>query len=139
MAESALAKKMKLKPNQRALLVNAPDGYEKELLPLPNDVELSTALRGKFDWVQLFVKTQAEFEKQLPRVLKTLKPETMLWICFPKGTSKIQTDLTRDKGWRALGEVDMKFITLISVNATWSAFGLRRYKPNEPGQNFKWS
>jgi hypothetical protein len=138
MAENALAKKMKLKPNQRALLVNAPEGYEKELKPLPDGVELGTALRGKFEWVQLFVKTQAELEKQLPRVVKALAPESILWISFPKGTSKIQTDLTRDKGWDAMKNVDLKWVNLISVNSTWSAFAVRPYKPNEPKQDMPW-
>ena len=138
MAESALAKKMKLKPDARAVLVNAPEGYEKELMPLPDGVELGAALRGKFDWIQLFVKTQAELEKQLPRVVKALNPESILWISFPKGSSKIQTDLTRDKGWDAMKNVDLKWVTLISVNATWSAFAVRPYKPNEPKQQMPW-
>jgi hypothetical protein len=138
MTESALAKKMKLKPNSRAVLVGAPDGYERELMPLPSGVELGSALRGKFDWIQLFVKTQAELEKQLPRVVKALNPESMLWISFPKGSSKIQTDLTRDKGWDAMKNVDLKWVTLISVNATWSAFAVRPYKSNEPKQAMPW-
>ena len=137
MAESGLAKKMKLKPEQRAVLVNAPEGYANELKPLPEGVELAEKLQGKFDWVQLFVKSEAELKKQLPRVMKALKPDTLVWICFPKGSSKIQTDLTRDKGWDALKTVDMKWVTLISVNETWSAFALRPYKPGEAKQNFR--
>src|SRR5437868_6577997 len=108
MAENALAKKMKLKPEQRIALVNAPEGYVKELSPLPNGVELAEKLQGKFDWIQLFVKTEAELAMQLPKVVHALKPEGMLWISFPKGSSKIQTDLTRDKGWDALKTVELK-------------------------------
>jgi hypothetical protein len=51
MAENALAKKLKLKPGQRAAIVNAPDGYLKELSPLPDGVEMADKLSGKFDWV----------------------------------------------------------------------------------------
>ncbi len=46
MADNALAKKMKLKTGQRAALVNAPEGYCKELRPLPNGVELTEKLTG---------------------------------------------------------------------------------------------
>src|SRR5436305_808615 len=102
MAENALAKKLKLKPELRAGLISAPEGYVAELSPLPEGVELVEQLRGKFDWVQLFVKNKAELDKQLPKVVKTLKPESILWLTFPKGASKIQTDLTRDVGWDAL-------------------------------------
>jgi hypothetical protein len=61
----------------------------------------------------------------------------MLWISFPKGTSKIQTDLTRDKGWEVLQGLDLKWITLVSVNETWSAFALRPYREGEEKQSFR--
>jgi hypothetical protein len=137
MTESVLAKKLKLKPGQRAAIVNAPDCYLKELNPLPEDVQMADKLSGKFDWVQAFVRNKAELEKLMPRLVRALKPESLLWISYPKGTSKIQTDLTRDKGWDSIREVDLKWITLISVNATWSAFALRPYKPGEERQTFR--
>lgn len=45
--------------------------------------------------------------------------------------SKIQTALTCDKGWDGVKKADLKWINLISVNETWSAFSLRPYKPGE--------
>ena len=137
MPESVLAKKMKIKPDQRIALVNAPEGYASELKPLPSGVEIGESLRGKFDWIQLFVKNTKELEKNLPKVLNAMKPDTLVWLTYPKGTSKIQTDLTRDKGWDALGPAELKWVTLISVNDTWSAFAVRPYKPGEPKQNFR--
>ena len=137
MTENPLLKKMKLKPGQRAAIINAPSGYVETLQPLPEEVELAEDLAGTFDWVQLFVKTQAELEQVIAHVRAALKPASMLWITFPKGTSKIQTDLTRDKGWDALQAIDLKWINLISVDDTWSAFSLRPYKPGEERQSFR--
>lgn len=137
MTENPLLKKMKLKSGQRVAIINAPGGYLEALQPLPADVELAEALVGVFDWVQLFVKTQAELAQMIAHVRAALKPAGMLWITFPKGTSKIQTDLTRDKGWDALQAIDLKWITLISVDDTWSAFSLRPYKPGEQRQSFR--
>jgi hypothetical protein len=137
MLENPLLKKMKLKPGQRAAIINAPDGYLEALQPLPAEAEVAEQLVGTFDWVQLFVKTQAELEQVLPRVRAALKPAGTLWITFPKGTSKIQTDLTRDKGWDALRALDLKWINLISVDETWSAFSLRPYKSGEERQSFR--
>ena len=133
MAAKTLSEKMKLKPGQRIALINAPDGYVKEL-GLPAGVEVATALRGKFDWIQVFLKTQAEVSKQAPRAAAALKPESLLWLSFPKGSSKIQTDLTRDKGWDALHDLDLRWVNLVSVNDTWSAFALRPYRPGEERQ-----
>jgi hypothetical protein len=137
MSENPLLKKMKLKPEQRAAVINAPDGYVEALRPLPEGVELVEELEETFDWVQLFVKTQAELEQVIHSVRAALNPAGTLWITFPKGSSKIQTDLTRDKGWDALGALDLKWITLISVDDTWSAFALRPYKPGEERQSFR--
>src|SRR5689334_15047629 len=96
LTENPLLKKMKLKPGQRAAIVNAPEAYIEALRPLPAEVELSSELAGTFDWVQLFVKTQAELGQEIARVRAALGTAGTLWITFPKGSSKIQTDLTRD-------------------------------------------
>ena len=65
-----------------------------------------------------------------------LKPMSLLWISFPKGASKLQTDLTRDKGWDSIQSTNLKWVTLISVNETWSAFGFRPARPGEALNDF---
>ena len=134
MSESPLAKKMKLNAGARAAVVNAPAGFLKELAPLPDGVTLSEKLQGTLDWIQVFVATSAELKAKLSAAAGALAPEGLLWISFPKRTSRIQTDLTRDKGWEALKEVDLKWVTLISVNKTWSAFAFRPFRPGETRQ-----
>ena len=134
MPESPIAKKMKLKPGVRAAIIHAPENYLNEL---KHDNEISPKLSGKFDWVQIFAKNKKELDSLVPKAAKALKPESMLWLSFPKGTSKIQTDLTRDKGWEVLQGLDLKWVTLISVNENWSAFALRPYKEGEKKQSFR--
>src|SRR5215510_1225736 len=134
MDETPLAKKMKLKSGLKAAVINAPENYVDTL---KHDTALSPTLNGKFDWVQIFVQNKSELDVLAPKAAKTLKPEALLWISFPKGTSKIQTDLTRDKGWESLQKLDLKWINLVSVNETWSAFSLRQYKEGEKRQAFR--
>ena len=134
MAESPLAKKMKLKSGLKAAVINAPQNYMDEL---KHDTAMSPTLNGKFDWIQIFVKSKAELDGLASKAAKALRPESILWISFPKGTSKIQTDLTRDKGWESLQALDLKWLTLVSVNETWSAFALRPYKEGEEKQSFR--
>ena len=134
MSESPLAKKMKLKSGLKASVINAPENYMDELR---HDTAVSPTLNGKFDWIQIFVRTKTELDALAPKAAKALKPESILWISFPKGTSKIQTDLTRDTGWDSLRDLDLKWINLVSVNDTWSAFSLRPYKEGEQRQSFR--
>ena len=134
MAEKSLAQKMKLKPGARAAVIHAPDGYLQEL---KHDADISQKLSGQFDWIQIFVQNKKDLDSLAPQAAQALKADSILWISFPKGTSKIQTDLTRDKGWDVVRSLDLKWITLISVNETWSAFSLRPYKAGEAKQSFR--
>ena len=134
---ASLAEKLKLKAGMRAALVNAPEGFVKALAPLPSSVDLTTTLDGQFDWIQIFVKNSTELAAVAPKLAAALKPVSLLWIAFPKGSSKIQTDLTRDKGWESLQGLDLKWINLVSVDDTWSAFSLRPYRPGEERQSFR--
>ena len=137
MSESALAKKRKLKPGVRAAIIGAPEGYATELEPLPAGVELKTRLQGKFDWIQIFARTKGELAQLAPRAISALKAGGLLWISFPKGSSKQQADLTRDTGWEMMADSDLKWVNLISVNTTWSAFAMRPYKQGEERQSFR--
>jgi len=134
MSESALARKMKLRSNLKAAVINAPQNYVKVL---KHDTALSPTLRGKFNWIQIFVRTKAELQALAPKAARALRPESMLWISFPKESSRIQTDLTRDKGWESLQKLELKWITLVSVNEAWSAFALRPYRAGEEKQSFR--
>ncbi len=134
MPESPLAKKLKLKPGLRAAVVNAAINYLDEL---KHDSDISQKLTGKFDWIQVFAKDKRELASFAPRAVSALKPDSILWLSFPKGSSKIQTDLTRDKGWESILDLDLKFINLVSVNDMWSAFALRPYKEGEERQSFQ--
>jgi hypothetical protein len=128
---------MKLKPGAQAVIIAAPEGYLKELSPLPTGARITTVVKGKFDWIQVFVKTKNELERLAPRAIRALKPGSIIWFSFPKGSSTIQTDLTRDKGWDILKKSDLKWITLISVNETWSAFALRPDHSGEAKPSFR--
>lgn len=135
MPPSALATKLKLRPGARALVMEAPAGYLAALLPMPDGVAVVS--EGPADWVQLFVRTQQDLARDIETAATALSPEGILWLTFPKGSSNIQTDLTRDRGWDAVAPLDLKWINLVSVDATWSAFGLRRYRPGEARQSFR--
>jgi len=132
-----LAGKLKLKAGHRGALINAPDGYRKELGKIPAGVTLETTLRGKFDWVQVFAKNGAELRRFAPRAIRALAADGFLWISFPKGTSPVQTDLTRDRGWETVRKASLKWVVLVSVNEDWSAFGVRPFRTGEERRSFR--
>ncbi len=133
---SLLAKKLKLKPGLSAAVVGAPAGYLERLGP-PEGVSVSTALDGPLDWIQVFVRTSTELADIVGPLTQALSPTGLAWVSYPKGSSKLQTDLTRDKGWEPLEGGRLMWLSLVSIDETWSAFGLRPYKPGEARQTFR--
>lgn len=123
---TSVGDKLKIKAGFTLLTVNAPADFKKGLGTLPSGVKITDT--GKtYNQVHWFVQNKAQMEKQLSKVMKLLQPEVTVWVYYPKGTSGIQTDLTRDKGWDCLlAEGDkLTWISLISFNETWSVFGFR--------------
>jgi hypothetical protein len=124
MPSSTVAQKLKIKDGLTIRTINAPAGYKKSLGPLPAGSKFTDSGKasGQVHW---FVKERGQMEEELKEVLPLVKGTTLCWIFYPKGSSKIQTDLTRDKGWEELLKHDMQWVSLISFDDTWSAFGMR--------------
>ena len=94
---SSIVQKLKIKEGFTLLSVSAPKDFAKSLEPLPAGVTVSASAK-KFDQVHWFVLNKVQLENELDGVLELVKKNMICWIYYPKGTSKIQTDLTRDKG-----------------------------------------
>lgn len=115
-----LLKKLGVKANTALYTFRAPDHYDQLLGPLPEGAMLKAKLAGSLDFIHLFVKEQAVFEKEFLRAQKVLKKDGMLWVSWPKKASKVATDLDeniiRDFGL-ANGLVDVK---VCAVDEVWS-------------------
>jgi hypothetical protein len=116
-----LAKKLGFKEGFRAGLVNAPQGFQKELAPLPNDVQiLPEPLSKPLDLILLFVDSQRALKTQFPKLARKLVSNGMLWIAWPKKASGVATDLAENDVRQiglAAGLVDVK---ICAVNDIWS-------------------
>jgi hypothetical protein len=145
---NTISDKLKIKAGYTLLTLNEPSGFQKGLNGLPKGVKVIES--GKdYNQVHWFVLNRAQLEKEMSKVMKLVKSEVTVWVYYPKGTSKVQTDLTRDKGWDCLlAEGDkLTWINLISFDDTWSVFGFRakteadkkkEEKQKEEREIFKW-
>lgn len=97
-----LAKKLGIKPGHRIAHVNAPSDFEASLAPIPDDVTISTALRGSLDVIILFPRSAADLDRRFPTAANRLVSNGGLWIAWPKKASKFPTDLS-DSVVRATG------------------------------------
>jgi hypothetical protein len=125
---SALTKKLLLKPGYRALIVNPPEGFVSLLDELPEGVvvDLDQPAGDAYDFVQVFVKDQAELAALGLAAVHAVQFDGVLWICYPKLSGKIKSDLTRDVLWQLVP--GMRPVTQVAVDETWSAM---RFRPAE--------
>ena len=125
----ALVQKIGLKPNYRLALAGEPNGFIKELAPLPDGLVIATSGKKPLDCVILFADEARTLESRIVRWAGRLAPAGMLWVAWPKKASKVVTDVTeaivRKTGIDA-GLVDVK---ICAVNDTWSGLKfVRRLK-----------
>jgi hypothetical protein len=117
----SLLQKLVVKTGYKLIIINPPDGYLDRIGSLPestNYIEMNTQ---PADVIQVFVKTMDEVLPNVEVWKKSLKPNGILWITYPKGTSKVKTDLNRDILWKQLKDYGFDAIAIFSVDATWSA------------------
>lgn len=123
-----LAKKLQVKPGKHWLLFKAPDNYLTLLEPLPDGTTVSYEAKGSFDGIQLFVKNSIELAENLKIVVPVLRPDTILWIIYPKKASGIESDLEMMSSCGELAKYGFGGVAAAAVNEIWTAL---RFRPKE--------
>ena len=119
-----LAAKLGIKPGMVMRAVNAPKDYRELLAPLPDGARLTTGARGKADVVHHFSHRKSELAKALRAYRKGLGAEIPVWVCWPKKSAGVPTDITEDTIREValpLGFVDIK---VCAVSDIWSGLKL---------------
>ena len=119
-----LPRKLGIKPAARVALLGAPEGFDRTLGSLPEDVTVSRRLgRRPFNVIVAFFVRRSVLERRLPPLTAALDRSGGLWLAWPKRASAVATDLSdnvvRDLGLAA-GLVDNK---VCAIDQVWS--GLR--------------
>ena len=128
MAKATLAKKLRIQPGQRVLILNSPPGFLESPGDLAEGVSVSESPEGKFDFVHLFVRNSAQLNDQVPAAIEAVEYDGLLWISYPKRSSKVETDLTRDVLWELMVDTGLRPVTQVSIDDVWSAL---RFRPAE--------
>ncbi|MEN8375075.1 MAG: DUF3052 domain-containing protein [Gemmatimonadota bacterium] len=119
-----LPRKLGIKPGHRVALLGAPEGFSAALGNLPERVRTTRrAAAGPYDVMVLFADRRSRLARRIGAAKAKLAPNGGLWICWPKKSSGVPTDLAdgvvREAGL-ASGLVDNK---VCAVDDIWS--GLR--------------
>ncbi len=121
----ALIKKLRLPSDGKIAIMEPPQGFLELVGKTEQNTQALENENGTYDFVQLFVTSGADVERLAPQALRAVKPDGLLWFCYPKGSSKIKTDLNRDRGWSIVSASCWEGIAIVSVDYTWSALRFR--------------
>ena len=91
-----LGRKLGLHPGMRAWIIAPPAGYLEALAPLPEDPTVSSRADGMCPFVQVFATCLSEISRFARRLSKHAAPNALVWISYPKKTSKLKGNLSRD-------------------------------------------
>lgn len=124
----SLIAKLGLKDGVKAISIAPPANYAELTDNAAITPRKSAPATGSFDFIHLFVSNEAALARDLPKLEPRLAQGGMLWVSWPKKTSKLFADLT-EEGIRRLclpmGLVDVK---VCAVDADRSGLKLLRRK-----------
>ena len=126
MNTKTLSQKLFLRSGYQFIILNEPESYREILGELPEGAEERKKLSGGMDFIQYFVSKRKQLENDLPKIISNLKPEGLIWISYPKGTSKMPSDINRDIIWKIGDSLGIKGVSMISIDDTWSAFRFKK-------------
>ena len=88
-------KKLGIKEGHKVCLINAPSGYA-QYVDIPFVVTIIRGLEAESDLVHGFFHSLSELEEHYLDMYSAIHKKGMMWISWPKGSSKVKTDLNRD-------------------------------------------
>lgn len=127
-----LISKLKIKTDQPVYTINLPDTCRH----LFDGVEVREKI-GKtkpLAQVMLFATSSVDLMHELTRLADYIGHNTLLWICYPKKTGAIASDLVMMKSWELVFQSGYRGQTSVSIDNDWT--GLRitnapRTKPSD--------
>jgi aryl carrier-like protein len=131
MTAQTLLEKLQLQDQKNLLIQGLPSSIEKQFLKLTFSKNVTPLLKArKIDFALVFAVSQRQLADILKDVIPVLQEDAQFWIAYPKLTSKIASDLSRDKNWDFVSDYGFEAVRMIALDNVWSA---GRFKKQHEG------
>lgn len=119
--------KLELTDEKNLLIQGLPSSIEKQFNKLSFAKNMTPLLRSrKIDFALVFAVSENQLNGILMDVMPSLKDGSKFWVAYPKSTSKIVTDLNRDRSWNRLTSEGYESIHRVELDHVWSALRFER-------------
>lgn len=124
---SELFKKLRFTGQKEVLLLNLPDTVRTLARELPEGTMIQEKIgKGPYGFIMLFALSHEDVQKDAGRVVDALEEDGVLWICYPKKSSRrYRTELSRDNILNPFGAYGFEGVTQVAIDEDWSALRIR--------------
>lgn len=119
MSDKPVAERLQVKGARRLAVLNPPAGLDQA-------VGADRAETGLADVVLLFVADKSEWDALVPPALTQIRADAVLWVAYPKLTSKRAGDLSRDIIHKVSPAFGLDTVAQIAIDEDWSALRFKR-------------
>jgi hypothetical protein len=121
MSDKPVAERLQVKGERRLAVIGAPAAADKLVGAKKARADATDA-----DVVLLFTPNRKGFDAQLPPLLKKISKTAILWVAYPKLTSSLAADLSRDVIHKLAPKHGLDTVSQIAIDDDWSALRLKR-------------
>jgi Protein of unknown function (DUF3052) len=121
MSEKPVAERLQVKGDRRLAVIGASAALEKTV-----GATKARADVAKADVVLVFAPDRAGLDAKLPGVLMKMQDTAILWVAYPKLSSKLAADLSRDIIHALAPKHGLDTVSQIAIDGDWSALRLKR-------------
>jgi hypothetical protein len=114
--KNPVARNLGMNPGMRALIIAPPPGYLKLLAPLPDGLTVSSRADGTYPFVQVFATRLSEISRIAQKLSRHAAPNALVWISYPKKTSRTGGDLSRDLIREATSVTGWRTVSLVAID-----------------------
>jgi hypothetical protein len=125
--------KLQYADEKNLLIQGLPSSIEKQFSKITFAKNMTPLLKSrKLDFALVFAVNENQLNGILNDVMPSLKENTKFWIAHPKITSKIVTDLNRERSWNKLTEGGYSSSVSVELDHVWTA---TKFEKTEAGKN----
>jgi len=123
----SLLEKLQIKDERNLLIQGLPSTVEKQFVKISFAKNVTPLLKArKIDFALVFAISHKQLKDILRDVVPALHENAKLWVAYPKVSSKIVSDLSRDCNWECISQFGFEGVRLIALDNIWSAMRFKK-------------
>jgi Protein of unknown function (DUF3052) len=123
MSDKPVAERLQVKGERRLAVVGASAVVDNKIGVKKQRCDISEA-----DVILLFAADRGQLDSSLPSMLEKAPRDAIIWIAYPKLTSKLAGDLSRNLIHALAANSGLDTVSQIAIDDDWSAMRVKRIR-----------